>query len=383
MSVQVARRRYHRGSSFLRRSSGASGASGGARGGNGARGACAPNGGSGPCGGSGLCSSGPAFSCEWCAYALSILARSSSARMAASTMGANRMCCRGSKARYGSHGGGGYAGSDGGGRGGSLRSSWNNEGIGKQTERIHSTISKHTRGAYLGRFGRAVPERRPRPHALHFALALFPALAVLAVPPLALFPVAARALALLLVPARLRGGDGRGRAQPPRVVQQRRRVVHAVQRRRERQVPPIRWQTERGRCAGKRAGAVPRERRYTWNFCRFVTTLYNRKYMSSGENSATDYEWDKVIGGCYLDAGDVASRARAAARKANGKVAAVRAQGRRAACPCRRRAQRRQISLSAGDCRSPTRFVRASRSTFPSSAMVSLRLRFLSKAITS
>lgn len=138
MSVQVAWRRYHRGSSFLRRSSGASGASGGAKGGNGARGACAPKGGSGPCGGIGLCSSGPAFSCEWCAYALRILARSSSARMAASTMGANRMCCRGSKARYGSHGGGGYAGSDGGGRGGSLRSSWNNEVIGKQTERIHS-----------------------------------------------------------------------------------------------------------------------------------------------------------------------------------------------------------------------------------------------------
>lgn len=67
----------------------------------------------------------------------------------------------------------------------------------------------------------------------------------------------------------------------------------------------------------------------------------------------------------------MANRARAAARKANGKAAVVPAQGRSAACPCRQLAQRHQISLSAGGCRSPTRSVRASRSTFPSSAMVS------------
>lgn len=73
----------------------------------------------------------------------------------------------------------------------------------------------------------------------------------------------------------------------------------------------------------------------------------------------------------YLDADDAASTARAAVRRANGRVAAVRAQGRHAACPCRRQAQHRQISLSADDCRSPTRSERASRSTFPSSAMAS------------
>uniref|UniRef100_S4PWF3 Uncharacterized protein n=1 Tax=Pararge aegeria TaxID=116150 RepID=S4PWF3_9NEOP len=89
---RVAGGRYHRGSSFLSRSSGVSGAS------EGPSGASWPSDGCPPIGGIGRewCSSGLDFSCWWCAYAFNIFARSSSARIAASTNGPKRMCCRAS-----------------------------------------------------------------------------------------------------------------------------------------------------------------------------------------------------------------------------------------------------------------------------------------------